>query len=65
MLYNYRIRANANFNWSLVNAPPTDFRTRRFTVLLWAGQDDEGWCVFKEDPATGDILRIDFYPPMW
>ena len=65
MIYDYRIQANMNFDWNKVNAPATDYRLNRFSILLWAGQDDEGWCVFRKDPITGSIVRIDFYPPLW
>ncbi len=61
--YNYRIKARLNFDWDFIDAPATNMRFARFSVLLWAGKDDEGWCIFKKDPMNGDILRIDFNPP--
>ena len=36
---------------------------RRFTEVLWHGEDDEGYCVYKKDPKTGDVIRVDFLPP--
>ncbi len=61
--YDYRVKAKINFEWDLIDVPPTDMRFMRFSVLLWAGCDDEGWCVFKKDPLHNEILRIDFLPP--
>ena len=61
--YDYRIRTKINFDWDLIDAPATDLYLARFTILLWAGRDDEGWCVFKKDPVDGSVLRIDFLPP--
>ena len=63
MGYHKRIQANMHFNPTRLTMPATDTRLMRFTELLWAGQDDEGWCVFKRDPVTGEVIRIDFYPP--
>ena len=63
--YNYRVQANFNFDWSKTNYPATDPRLAPFTELIWSGQDDEGWCVFKRNPATTEVLRIDFYPPIY
>ena len=63
--YNFRIQALMNFNWDKVNFPPTDPNLQHFTQLIWAGQDDEGWCVFRSNPYTGEVVRIDFYPPYY
>jgi hypothetical protein len=62
--YNYRIQANFNFDWNQVNNPPTDPSLYQFSQNLWAGQDDEGWCVFKLNPFNNTVLRIDFFPPV-
>ncbi len=62
--YDCRIKTKINFDWDLIDTPATDLQFTRFSVLLWAGRDDEGWCVFKKDPSDGAILRIDFLPPL-
>ena len=58
--YDHRIAANFAYDASRVHDPPTDARLARFEVLIWHGQDDEGLCVYKQDPRTGEVLRIDF-----
>ena len=55
MIYDYRIQANMNFDWNKVNAPATDYRLNRFSILLWAGQDDEG-CVSFERILSQEAL---------
>lgn len=59
--YHYRVQANMTFNPNLVNMQPTEPALQRFTNLTWYGSDDEGNCVYRQDPHTGEILRIDFY----
>ena len=61
--YDIRVQANFNFDWNQVNQPSRDPRLSSYTELIWAGQDDEGWCVFKRNPYSGEIIRIDFYAP--
>ncbi len=61
--YNYRVQANLHFEWKQINSFSTDARLKRFTGLIWAGRDDEGWCVYKRDPYSNDVIRIDFSPP--
>ncbi|MBD3159186.1 MAG: hypothetical protein GF309_10395 [Candidatus Lokiarchaeota archaeon] len=61
--YHYRIKKNARFDRSKVYSSALHPQLKRFTEVIWAGQDDEGFCVFKRDPHTGEVLRIDFDPP--
>ena len=61
--YNLRLQAPMPYDESRVFAPPSDPRLLRFTEVVWYGWDDEGWCVYRRDPTTGEIARIDFYPP--
>ncbi|MHA1400709.1 MAG: hypothetical protein ACTSQE_10210 [Candidatus Heimdallarchaeaceae archaeon] len=63
MRYNYRIQATFRFDEKQVYAPATHPQLMRFTEVLWYGLDDEGYCVFKRDVSTGEIVRIDFLPP--
>ncbi len=62
--YHYRIKANVPFDERKVYDPPTLPELQRFTEVVWYGMDDEGWCVYKRDPYTGEVVRIDFEPPV-
>jgi len=62
--YHYRFKANFPFDERQVYDPPTDPRFYRFSEVIWYGRDDEGWCVYRRDPLTGEKLRIDFAPPV-
>ena len=61
--YDYRIKCLEQFDNSKLNSPSRDKRTALFSELIWAGEDDEGWCVFKRNPFNRMVIRIDFYPP--
>lgn len=59
--YHIRVSANMPYNPNLVYNQPTEYSLQRFTELLWHGLDDEGYCVFRGDPITREVIRIDFY----
>lgn len=61
--YNYRVQANFHFDWKRVKSFSAGSQLKRFTELVWAGRDGEGWCVYKRDPYSNDVIRIDFLPP--
>jgi hypothetical protein len=63
--YHYRIFANLQFDERQVYDKPVDTRLKRFTEVIWHGKDDEGWCVYRRDPITGEKIRIDFQPPYY
>ncbi len=62
--YHYRYKVNVPFDERQVYDPPTNPLLARFTEVLWFGRDDEGWCVYRRDPWTGEKVRIDFEPPL-
>ena len=62
--YHYRIKPNFPYDERQVFDPPSDPRLIRFTEVIWYGRDDEGWCVYRRDPLTGEKVRIDFDPPL-
>ncbi|MEM4734994.1 MAG: hypothetical protein QXS20_04670 [Candidatus Thorarchaeota archaeon] len=61
--YDHRVKANFAFDATKVGLPSRHPSLMRFTEVLWYGKDDEGYCVYKKDPKTGEVLRIDFLPP--
>lgn len=58
--YDYVIRANFYYDPHQVHAPTRDSSLYRFTRLIWHGYDERGAAVYKEDPYTGDVVRIEF-----
>lgn len=58
--YDYIIQANFQYNPLRVHEPAREPSLRRFSKLIWHGYDEGGAAVYKEDPVTGEIVRIDF-----
>lgn len=56
----FRIQAEFQYNPVMINRPATDPRLAPFTRVMWHGLDDEGYCVYKQNPVTGEVVRIDF-----
>ena len=61
--FHHRIRANMPYNAAMVANRPTNAQLMAFTELLWHGHDDEGYCVYRRNPITKEVVRIDFYNP--
>jgi len=61
--FHHRIAARMPFNAAMVHNRPTLPALARFTELVWYGADDEGHCVYRRDPSSGEVVRIDFLPP--
>ena len=61
MPYDLRIHANLVFDSSRVYDPPREYSLNRFSRVIWFGRDYEGNCVYRQDPITSEIVRIDFY----
>jgi hypothetical protein len=60
MYYDYRIQANFFYDPGRVYDQASESSLKRFTELLWHGYDEGGPTVYKKDPYTGDVVRIDF-----
>ena len=63
--FHCRIKANMPYNAAMVANRPTDSRLMQFSDLLWHGRDDEGYCVYRRNPMTQEVVRIDFQTPGW
>lgn len=61
--YTFRTKANFKFDETKVGLPSRHPSLMRFTEVVWYGEDDEGYCVYKKDPNSGDVLRVDFVKP--
>ncbi|MFW9788797.1 MAG: hypothetical protein ACFFE2_00825 [Candidatus Thorarchaeota archaeon] len=64
MPYDHRTRANFRYDSTKAGFPARHGSMKRLTEVLWYGEDDEGYCVYKRDPKKGDVVRIDFLPPV-
>lgn len=60
MYYDYRIQANFFYDPLQVYDQAREPSLMRFSELLWHGYDEGGPAVYKRDPYTGEVLRIDF-----
>ena len=64
MPFDFKAKANFRYDSTRVNNTPRHQTLMRFTELLWHGEDDDGvFCVFRKDPKTGEVVRIEFHPP--
>ncbi len=61
--YTYVVKKNKEFKKNLCDVVPVSSDLKRFTKFLWAGIDEGIWCVYRQDPRTKDIVRIEFFPP--
>ena len=59
--YHFRVQANMPFNPVMAQNRPTDPSLQRFSELIWYGTDNEGNCVYRRDPFTKEVVRIDFF----
>ena len=58
--FDLRIQTQQHFDYCRVFNFPKEAKLLRFTRLKWFGYDEEGPAVYREDPDTGEVVRIDF-----
>jgi hypothetical protein len=58
--FDLRIQTQHRFDYCRVFDFPKEAKLLRFTRLTWYGYDEEGPAVYREDPDTGEVVRIDF-----
>ncbi|MGE4583818.1 MAG: hypothetical protein AB7C91_04155 [Sphaerochaeta sp.] len=58
--YDQRIQTNHPFDYCRVYDDPKDPKLAEFTRVIWFGYDEEGPAVYRENPSTGKIVRLDF-----
>ena len=61
--FHYRIQGNMPYNVAMITNRPTDNQLIQFAEILWYGCDDEGYCVYRRNPMSKEVVRIDFYNP--
>jgi len=58
--YDVRVKLEAPFDYCRIFNLPDNPKIASFTRLLWYGYDEEGPSVYRQDPKTGEVVRIDF-----
>jgi hypothetical protein len=61
--YHFRVKASMPYNAAMATNKPTDSQLMQFNELLWNGLDDEGYCVYRRNSITKEVVRIDFQYP--
>lgn len=61
--FNKIVKFNENFIGSRADMLPLNPDLQRFSKFLWSGNDEGIWCVYRQDPKTKEILRIEFFAP--
>ncbi len=62
--YNKLVKFNTNFLGSRADMLPISPELERFSEYLWSGNDEGIWCVYRRDPRTKEVVRIEFFAPI-
>ena len=63
--FDFRVQAMMSYDERKVWNMPSDPRLTPFTELIWDGRDEAGWCVYRRNPYSFEVVRIDFLPPLY
>lgn len=58
--FDLRVQTNHQFDYCRMYDNPKEADLLRFSRLIWFGYDEQGPAVYREDPKTGEVVRIDF-----
>ncbi len=61
--FNKVFKINESFKGSRADLLPLNPELKRFSTFLWAGNDEGIWCVYRQDPKTKEVVRIEFFAP--
>ncbi len=61
LAYDVRVHANAPFDYFRVFSHTKIPVIAAFTRIIWYGFDEEGPAVYRKNPHTGEVARIDYY----
>lgn len=59
LAYDIRVQVNCLFDYCKVFSMSND-DLREYTRLIWYGYDEVGPAVYRKNPETGMVVRIDF-----
>ncbi len=60
LAYDYRIQANLPFDYYRIYSIPGKPELSKYSRLLWYGYDEEGPAIYRQNPETGQVVRIDY-----
>ncbi|WP_332446262.1 hypothetical protein [Sphaerochaeta sp.] len=60
--YDLRVKLEVPFDYYRIYQFPKDAEYFSFTRLLWYGYDEQGPAIYRQDPKTGQVVRVDFLP---
>ncbi len=60
--YDRRFKTDVPFDYYRIYDNPKEPELRFFSRLLWYGYDEEGPAIYRQNPKTGEVIRIDFSP---
>ena len=58
--YDLRVKMDVPFDYCRIYDVPQDHVVDSFTRMIWYGYDEEGPSVYRQNPHTMEMLRIDF-----
>jgi hypothetical protein len=58
--YDHRIKLEVPFDYLNLHKVPKDTTIASFSKLIWYGYDEQGPSVYRRNPKTGEVIRIDF-----
>ncbi|MGH0053531.1 MAG: hypothetical protein ACQ5SW_09110 [Sphaerochaetaceae bacterium] len=59
--YDLRVNAGVPFDYFRVFQCPKTASLIAFRRIIWYGYDEEGPAVYRKNPKTGKVVRIDYY----
>lgn len=60
LVYDVRVKLEIPFDYCRIHEVPDTPRMASFTRMLWYGYDEDGPSVYRQNPKTGEVVRIDF-----
>lgn len=58
--YDVRVREKLPFDYYRIYESPQEPELTGFSRLIWYGYDEEGAAIYRQNPKTGEVVRIDF-----
>ncbi len=58
--FDHRIKVEVPFDYLNLHKVPNNATITSFSTLLWYGYDEQGPSVYRRNPETEEVIRIDF-----
>lgn len=59
--YDLRIKTDIPFDYYRIYEPLKNPELNGFSRLIWYGYDEEGAAIYRQNPKTGKVARIDYW----